>query len=191
MIVICKKWHVAKRLVDRIRQMTNVPCIEYLFNEEGCGLPDLGGIQSTMGKRHRHRRALMRMLYDYYETDRLVVCMDPANLDLLEDFARDRAQTRMLELDCAYSDTYLVGHALRAGLAGDSTPRETLARLLPTVRNDLLHESDLIRDAKFDNHGYLRETDPQEARILALAGFLSVPAEIAREILAQERLFGD
>ena len=83
MIVICKKWHVAKRLLGSIRHVTNMPAIEYLFNEEGTALPDLGGIQSTLEKRHRHRRALMRMLFDYYETDNLIICLDPANLDLL------------------------------------------------------------------------------------------------------------
>ena len=43
----------------------------------------------------------MRMLFDYYETDRLVVCMDPANLDLIEDFCRDRSVTRLLEVEPA------------------------------------------------------------------------------------------
>ena len=191
LIVICKKWHVAKRLAERIQQMTNIPCIEYLFNEDSCPLPDLGGIQSTMGKRHRHRRALMRMLYDYYETDRMVVCMDPSNLDLLEDFARDRAKTRMLEIECHYSDDYLIGHARRSGLAGDRTPRETLERLLPTVRNDLLHESDLIRDAKFDSHMHLREGDPRDAHAQAVAAFLSVPEHLAQEITGLDHLFAD
>lgn len=191
LIVICKKWHVAKRLTDRIRQMTNIPCIEYLFNEDSCPLPDLGGIQSTMGKRHRHRRALMRMLYDYYETDRLVICLDPGSLDLLEDFARDRAQTRMLEIDCHFSDDYIVGHAMRSGLAGDRTPGDTLARLLPTVRNDLLHESDRIRDAKFDNHSTLRETESRVAHAHAIEAFLSVPPAVAEEIASLDHLFAD
>ena len=191
LIVVCKKWHVAKRLAERIGQMTNIPVIEYLFNEESCPLPDLGGIQSTMGKRHRHRRALMRMLYDYYGSDRLVICMDPGSLDLLEDFARDRAMTRMLELECHFSDEYLIGHAVRSGLAGDSTPRDTLYRLLPTVRNDLLHESDRIRDAKFDHHSSLRETDPREAHVHAVAEFLSVSEGQAREIVSIDHLFAD
>ena len=46
MIIVCKKWHVAKRLLSRIRQVTNVPTIEYLFNEEDTPLPDL--CQSTL-----------------------------------------------------------------------------------------------------------------------------------------------
>ena len=102
--MVCKKWHVAKRVLERIRQSTNVPAIEYVFKEENAHLPALGGIEKTLGKRMRHRRArhrraLMRMLFDYFETDRLIVCMDPSNLDLLEDFASDRSVTRILEID--------------------------------------------------------------------------------------------
>ncbi|WP_425074344.1 DUF5928 domain-containing protein [Sagittula sp. S175] len=191
LIVVCKKWHVAKRLVERVRKMTNIPCVEYLFNEDSCQLPDLGGIQSTMGKRHRHRRALMRMLFDYYETDRLLVCMDPANLDLLEDFGRDRSTTRFLEIECQFSDDYLIGHAMRVGLAGDRTPRETIERLLPTVRNDMIHESDRIRDAEFDHHMHMREIDPMEINARAVAEFLTVPEGVAQDIVRLDHLFAD
>lgn len=191
LIVVCKKWHVAKRLLDRIRQMTNIPCIEYLFSEETCPLPDLGGIQSTMGKRHRHRRALMRMLFDYYDSDRLIICMDTANLDLLEDFARDRSLTRILEIECQFSDDYLVGHAMRVGLAGDRTPMETIQRLLPTVRNDMTHESDKIRDANFDNFVRMREVDVPEVNARPLAEFLTLPQDKALEIAKTDYLFAD
>jgi hypothetical protein len=191
MIVVCKKWHVAKRLVDRIRQMTNIPCVEYLFNEDDCALPDLGGIQSTMGKRHRHRRALMRMLFDYFESDRLIICMDPANLDLIEDFARDRSLTRILEIECQFSDDYLIGHAMRVGLAGSRTPAETIQRLLPTVRNDMVHESDRIRDANFDNLLRIRQIYAPEANARPLAEFLTLPPDKALEIAKTDHLFAD
>ncbi|MDU8913582.1 DUF5928 domain-containing protein [Aestuariicoccus sp. MJ-SS9] len=191
LIVVCKKWHVAKRLLDRIRQLTNVPCIEYLFNEESTLLPDLGGIQSTLGKRHRHRRALMRMLFDFYETDKLIVCMDPANLDLMEDFGRDRATTRLLEIECQFTDDYLTGHAMRVGLAGDRTPRETLERLLPTIRNDMAHESDRIRDAEFEHHIRMREADSAEVNAQAISRFLTIPPDKALDIAKTEYLFAD
>jgi hypothetical protein len=191
LIIVSKKWHVAKRLLDRIRNMTNIPCIEYLFNEDSCDLPDLGGIQSTMGKRHRHRKALMRMLFDYYDTNRLIVCMDPANLDLLEDFGRDRSTTRILEIECEFSDDYLIGHAMRVGLAGERTPAETLQRLLPTVRNDLVHESDRIRDAGFAHHDRIREIDSHEVNARPLAAFLTVSEETARDIVHLDHLFSD
>ncbi|MEO8242402.1 MAG: DUF5928 domain-containing protein, partial [bacterium] len=55
LMVTCKKWHVAKRLVERVRQVTNMPAVDYLFNEASTPLPDLGGIQTTLEKRTRHR----------------------------------------------------------------------------------------------------------------------------------------
>ncbi len=191
MIVIAKKWHVGKRLVQRIGRETNLPVIEYLFDEESTWLPDLGGIQSNLGKRTRHRRALMRMLFDYFETDRLVICMDPNNLDMMQDFHSDRSTTRMLEVESRFSDAYLIGHAMRVGLAGERTPQEALERLLPTIRSDLLLESDRIRDAGFDELYRMREGAPVERNAAQLAGFLRVADEKAREIAATEGLFAD
>ncbi len=191
MIVTCKKWHVAKRLVERVRQTTNIPVLEYLFNEEEAALPDLGGIQSTLEKRMRHRRALVRMLFDYWQTDRMIVCIDPANLDLMQDFYSDRSKTRMLEIECTFTDDYLIGHARRVGLAGESTPKETLDRLLPTIRYDVKFESDRLRDAEFEGHFRIRQTASVTENTVPLAEFLDIPPETAREIAATEHLFVD
>jgi hypothetical protein len=191
MIIVCKKWHVAKRLLHRIRQMTNLPAVEYLFNEEDTPLPDLGGIQSTLEKRTRHRRALMRMLFEYYDTDRLIICIDPSNLDLMHDFFSDRSLTRMLEIECRYSDDYLIGHARRVGLAGDRTGSETLERLLPTIRNDLTHEADRIRDAGFPRYGRIHEVAAPEENAVKLAEFLSLPEPQALELAQSEHLYAD
>ncbi len=49
LIVACKKWHVAKRLLSGIRKVTNIPAIEYVFNEESTELPDLGGFRPLCG----------------------------------------------------------------------------------------------------------------------------------------------
>ncbi|GLT08874.1 glycosyl transferase [Sulfitobacter porphyrae] len=191
LIVVCKKWHVAKRVLDRIRQVTNVPAIEYLFNEEDTTLPDLGGIQNTLEKRHRHRRALMRMLFDYFETDRMIVCMDPGNIELLNDFASDRSITRILEIECQFTDDYLIGHAMRVGLAGEQTSQDTLERLLPTIRNDMVHESDRIRDAQFENHIRIREAADPELNAENLEKFLNISKDKAREIAKTDYLFAD
>ncbi|QIE46502.1 beta-1,6-N-acetylglucosaminyltransferase [Pseudohalocynthiibacter aestuariivivens] len=191
MIVICKKWHVAKRLLEQIRQVTNVPAIEYLFNEEHTDLPDLGGIQTSLGKRTRHRRALMRMLFDYYETDQMIVCMDPSALDLLQDFASDRSTTRMLEVQCVFSDEYLIGHAMRVGLAGEQTSAETLERLLPTIRGDMTFESDKIRDAEFEHHYIISEARDAEENAAPLSNFLDISHDKARQIAQSDHLFAD
>ncbi|WP_166417256.1 DUF5928 domain-containing protein [Cochlodiniinecator piscidefendens] len=191
MIIVCKKWHVAKRLVEKIRQVTNLPTIEYLFDEEGTALPDLGGIQSNLGKRTRHRRALLRMLFDYYDTNRLVVCLDPNNLDLFEDFFNDRSRTKMLEVECEFTDDYLIGHAKRVGLAGDHTPQETIDKLLPTIRYDVVFESERIRDANFSDHLRMREAASEDENSVTLQSFLRISAEQAREVATTNHLFAD
>ena len=183
--------YAAERVLERLRQATNVPAIEYLFNEEGALLPDLGGIQKTLEKRTRHRRALMRMLFDYFETDRLIVCMDPGNIELLNDFASDRSVIRMLEIECPFSDDYLIGHAMRVGLAGAQTSHETLERLLPTIRNDTIFESDRIRDAQFENHDQMRESAGEDDNARALSHFLSITSEKAHDIAKTNHLYSD
>jgi len=191
MIVVCKKWHVAKRLVDRVRQATNTAALEYLFNEAETRLPDLGGIQSTLEKRTRHRRALMRMLFDYHETDRLIICLDPSAIDLMQDFYADRCVTRLLEIDCNFSDEYLIGHARRVGLAGERTPQETIDRLLPTIRYDVKFESDRLRDANFASLYRIREGATVDENTAPLAAFLGIAATTAREIAATSYLYVD
>ncbi len=191
LIVICKKWHVARRLAGIVRQELDLPVIEYLFDEGKTELPDLGGIQSTIEKRTRHRRALMRMLFDYHKTDRLLVCMDPRNFEFLQDFCADRATTRLLEIQCRFCDDYLTGHAKRIGLAGEQAGPEAMARLLPTIRNDLRHESDRIADAGFAHLHRMRETAGPDENAVPLAAFLSIPEDKARKIAATENLFSD
>ncbi|WP_309663650.1 DUF5928 domain-containing protein [Tabrizicola sp.] len=191
MMVTCKKWHVAKRLVDRVRSVTNLPAIDYLFNEAGTQLPDLGGIQTTLEKRMRHRRALVRMLFDYWQTDRLVFCIDPANTDLMQDFYKDRAKVRLLEIECDFSDDYLIGHAKRVGLAGERTPQETINRLLPTIRYDVTFESERIRDMNLPGYGLIRQGATADENALPLAEFLDIPVDKARAIAATEYLFLD
>lgn len=191
LMVTCKKWHVAKRLVERVRQVTNMAAVDYLFNEASTPLPDLGGIQSTLEKRTRHRRALVRMLFDYWQTDRLILCIDPANTDLMQDFYNDKAEVRLLEIECLFSDEFLLGHARRVGLAGDQTPQETLEKLLPTIRYDVKFESDRIRDAAFPRHYRMRESASLDENTVPLAEFLGIPTDRAREIAATEHLFTD
>lgn len=191
LIVICKKWHVAKRLVARMRDRTQVPAVEYLFHEESAALPDLGGIQATLAKRTRHRRALLRMLFDYYGTNRLIICLDPASLDLIEDFCADSAVTTLLEVDCVFDTEYLHGHAMRTGLVSENTTADALERLLPTVGNAVAMESDRLRDAGFPNFHRIRESATIEQNARALADFLAVPDEVAHELAEHSDLFSD
>jgi Family of unknown function (DUF5928)/Core-2/I-Branching enzyme len=191
MMVTCKKWHVAKRLVERMRQATNVPAIDYLFNEDATQLPDLGGIQSTLEKRTRHRRALVRMLFDYWQTDRLILCIDPASADFIQDFSHDKGTLRLLEVECNFSDDYLIGHARRVGLASEKSPDQTIQRLMPTIRYDMKFESDRLRDMGLAGYRRIRQAATVDENTVPLAEFLDIPVEKARDILSADHLFAD
>jgi len=191
LVIACKKWHVGKRLARAAERLTGLRGVDYLFNEEAALVPELGGIQTSMAKRTRHRRSLMRMLFDYYQADRLTLCVDPADLDLMRDFEADRCRMRLLEVECLFDDRYLVGHARRVGLAGETTSPEALAQLLPTIRNTFVFESDQLRDAGFENHFRISERHPPEANAAPLAGFLGVPADRALAIASINDLFAD
>jgi len=190
-LVVCKKWHVAKRLVDQISSETDIPCVEYLFNEQETPLPDLGGIETTLPKRGRHRRAVVRMLFDHFGSDRLVLCLDPANLEIIRDFCGDVARTHVLEVECEYSDEYLIGHARRVGLAGENTPSETVSRLLPTLRNELAYESEQIRGAGFDDYLCIRETAQRADNEAAISTFLGINRDKAHAVMRLDYLFSD
>ena len=190
-MVVCKKWHVAKRLIRQVNERTEVPAIAYLFHEEDTPLPDLGGIEASLWKRTRHRRALMRMLFEYYDSNRLIVCIDPSGLELMNDFASDRSVTQVLHLDCNFTDDYLIAHAQRSGLVGAQTPKQTLDRILPTIRNDILHETDRIRDAGFDPFVTLHEADTAEDKVAKLARVFGITAEQAKDISQNPDLFSD
>ena len=191
MVIACKKWHVAKRLLHRITEKTHLTGVEYVFDEEATPLPNLGGIESSLGKRTRHRRALMRLLYDDLEVDRMLICLDPSNLDLIADLFSDSSTTRLLEIECKFEDDYLLGHAMRVGLAGEMTPQDTIDRLLPTVRQNFEFESDQIRDADFPGTYRIGETLDQSDNVSALASFLEVENKVAEDILSIDYLFED
>ena len=133
----------------------------------------------------------MRMLLDYYETDRILICLDPSNFDLLEDFYADRNETRLLEIECDYSDSYLEGHAIRVGLAGPQTSEDTFRRLLPAVRNDVHRESERIRDQNFPEFYRLRERNGPEENARALSGFLRLDRDKALDVASTPYLFDD
>lgn len=131
------------------------------------------------------------MIFDRLGTDRLAFCVDPGNLALLHDLNADPAETRLLEVVCTMSDDYLIGHARRVGLAGPQTSDQAMARLLPTIRFDIRHESDRIEDADFPFFARIRETGDLAESGRQIADFLDIPPEVARSIAATDHLFAD
>ena len=190
-IIVSKKWHVAKRLTQAVRYHTSIPAVDYLFNEENAHLPDMGGVEKTVEKRERHRRALVRLLFQQFESQKLVICLDPSALELITDFCGDKADTRLLLIESRFDDEYLRGHIERVGLAGKTTQPELVSRLLPTVRRDLEYEADRLRDMEFPQFHTIGVNRSVEANAAVLAKFLDIPAALAHDLAATEHLFSD
>lgn len=189
LILVCKKWHVAKRFLRSAEQVADIQGIGYLFDEEDTSLPDLGGIQSTLTKRTRHRRAVMRLLFEHFNTDRMIICMDPSNIDILDDFYSDRCTTKVLEIACDFSDDYLIGHAKRTGLAGEKSSEDTLDRLVPTIRQDFAFESNSVRDRNYPNFLSISDRNQAEQNTMPISTFMDITEDKARQIAETPHLF--
>jgi hypothetical protein len=190
-MIVCKKWHVAKRMLHAAEDRLAIRGVEYLFDEDTCPVPHLGGIERTLEKRNRHRRALMRMLFDYYDTDQLMICLDPANIDLMRDFMSDRVNASILELQCAFDDQYLVGHARRVGLATERTSDDVIQRMLPTLRHEFDDQSVRIREAEFQNHWRLREGRATRENAAVLAEYFNTDPDTGHALAETPYLFAD
>jgi hypothetical protein len=190
-LVVSKKWHVAKRLTAAIRAATDIPAVDYLFNEAEAHLPDLGGVETTLAKRERHRRALLRLLFEQFQSNRLVICLDPSALHLIQDLMSDKADTRILLIESRFDDAYVRGHIGRVGLAGPQSGADVIERLLPTVRADLEHEAERLRDAGFAQFTSISPAHGAEENAVQLARFLDVLPETARALATTEHLFSD
>lgn len=191
MLISCKKWHVGKRLAERAAQATGSPALGYVFHELETEMPDLGGIERTLVKRTRHRRAFVRLLFDRFGAGRMVLCIDPHAVEIAADFARDRAGLRLLEIDCRLDDAFLLGHARRLGLVGDATPAATCAEVCSALRSELEAEAEALRALKLPGYHRIRESAPAAENCVPLAAFLGIPTAAAEEILRADDLFAD
>lgn len=190
-MIVCKKWHVAKRLLRAVTAEPGISGVAYLFDEADSNLPSLGGIERNLDKRNRHRRALIRMLFEYFNDGKLVICLDPSNLELMRDLTSDRADATILEVECQIDDAYLLGHAERIGLAARDSPPELIARLLPTLRSEFAFESERIRETRFAPHHLLRQSASLQSNATLLSEAFRVAPEIGARLAATPYLFDD
>ena len=131
------------------------------------------------------------LLYEHYETDKLMICLDPSNIELLRDFSSDRSELRILEVDVDFDDAYVLGHAKRVVLVAENTPVGTLVGLLPSVKNDLRYELEALRDSDFANYFRLVQGNSVTRNGEALASFANMSTESAQSIASKTWMFND
>ena len=133
----------------------------------------------------------MRLLFEYYGSQKLVICLDTSSIDLLNDFFADRSRTSMLEIDCVFTDEYLAGHAKRVGLVAPDAPDDVTAQLVPTIRYDISYESERIQDSNFEGYHRIQQTYSVAKNAEALASFLDVPQDVAQKLAETPYLFDE
>ncbi|MBB1490046.1 MULTISPECIES: DUF5928 domain-containing protein [unclassified Paracoccus (in: a-proteobacteria)] len=190
-LIVAKKWHVAKRLTAAIRWHTDIPAVNFLFNELDAELPDMGGIETTLAKRERHRRALVKMLFVMFDQPSIAICLDPSALGLVQDFLGDKAETRLLLIEVDFDDDYVRGHIERVGLAGQNSAPHQVDRLIPAVRSDLEHEAEHIRDLEIEGFEAISKHRGEQANAAALRRLLGVDPEVALTLARTDHLFDD
>ena len=189
-LIICKKWHVAGRLVSTLQE-AGYPAYGYVFDQDDIDLPDLGNLQSTREKRGQHRRAFLRLLFKARQTNKLAICLDPSNLAAIKDLSQDGCNLRLLELHCDLSDDWLSGHAERIGLGSAEDQGDLRSRLMATLRQNILDEQTDIRDLELPKH--IRLSSDGEAGQMArpLADAFSESIDFGAKLARTPHLFED
>jgi hypothetical protein len=181
---------VGERFITALSKTETAPITHgYLFDEENAKLPSLGNIESTREKRTRHRRAFLNLLYEFYNTDRMLICLDPSNLDPLQDFAGDGCELRILDIQCEIDETYRAGHAQRVGLGGPEVGETTHKSLLATIAREFRDEGDALRDLGLKHLYQMRERNRPATNAVAISHFLDMPEAEALKIAKTTSLF--
>lgn len=187
LIVVCKKWHIARRLCTQLDG--DLASYGYLFDNDADQLPSLGNLESSLEKRNRHRRAFLRLLFDYHNNDRLLICLDPARLDVLRDFASDGCDLRVLEVQSPLDNAFLEGHAHRIGLGGSANGEAFMAEVLSTLRREIEAESTALHEINLERLERISPDQPTHKNIAALASFLSISNDKAQKIAETPNLY--
>ena len=133
----------------------------------------------------------MRLLFEHFRSDRLMLCLDPNDLDTLKDFYTDPSETKILEIKCQFDDQYLLGHAQRIGLIHKIAENTSTDRVLPSIRNQITQENEAIEQSNFSNRFLFSETASEEDKINQLMGFCKLDQSTAARIIETKWLFAD
>lgn len=173
-LIVGKKWHVAKRYAQALADLAGMIAYGYIFSETEAGLPPMGGLGATLDNRQRHRLALLRALADVADGPALALCLDPAHLDTVRDLAADGCDLRVLEIRGTFSDSYLAGHAERMGIGIGHLQPQSQDELIATLRGNIeqehrdLHRLNLPVLATIDEHAELAEVADALGRVAGL-----------------------
>lgn len=189
-VLLCKKWHVAGRLIQTAKE-DGMHAFGYVFDQDDVDLPDLGGLEKSRDKRGRHRRAIIRLLFEATGAQSLAICLDPSNVDAVEDFARDGCDLRVLEIDCDISDDWLSGHAERVGLGSPADQGDLRESVMRALRQNIDDEQTTIRDFKLTHHYRIAQSMEPGRMARPIADAFAISVDAGAKLARTQHLFED
>ncbi|MEO0342903.1 MAG: DUF5928 domain-containing protein [Pseudomonadota bacterium] len=187
-IVSSKRWDEGDWLRRAVSQTLGIPGVGYLFNTNNAELPDMGGLDEHVDKRARHRRAVIRLLFDIYKSDQLVIGLDPESTEVLNDLALDRNQTIMLYVARDLDEDYFRGHAERTGQIEGDISDQDWASIYRAMQEKHERSVEDLQHPRLFKYGEVRQKDKHKQRVEAVARILGCQAAEAQDILEKSQI---
>ena len=185
LVVVSKLWHIGEAIQEKASELTGYPNLGYIFDEDReVGVP-LGNLERQLGKRGRHRVALMNLIYDALDTEKIILCLDPSRSDALAELIDKIGDVRILLVDRPISPAHVRSHALRTGLIGDASGESDQSKILSALTHEFDHEVKNLQE-NFAGRTYLNALGRnREDNVLDIGNFLRIQRSGA-EALARE-----
>lgn len=187
--IICKKWHVAKRLVANLNNVGTLPAYGYVFDEDEAGLPSLGNLEGSREKRGLHRRAFLRVLLTHLGTNNVAICLDPANAGAIDDLSADGCRLRVLMINCDITPDWLEGHAMRIGLGNRKETGALHDQLMGTLARTISAEVEGLRSRDLPDYEEITQGDSPGQMARPLAGAFGLSIDQGAALARTEGLF--
>ncbi|MEM7058889.1 MAG: DUF5928 domain-containing protein [Pseudomonadota bacterium] len=185
LIVVAKLWHIGEAIQKKASDLISSASLGYVFDDTAdIDLP-LGNLERGLGKRGRHRVALMNLMYDAMRTERLIICLDPSRTEALREFIEKIGDVRILLVDRPVSQAHIRSHALRSNLFAEDSGEFEQIEVMRALTHEFENEISYLRE-HFADRLYINDLGrTREQNVLDIGHFLRVPRSGA-EALARE-----
>lgn len=185
LIVSAKLWHIGAEVERAAARVIDLPHLGYVFDEDKDVGLGLGNLECGLYKRNQHRHAFLNIVFDALEHDRLILAVDPARVDVIDDIAGLAGQVRILMVDRPLTEDHLRGHAERTGLISSNSGEFEQREAITSLKHEFTAAA---RDLRERYRGQIFTNDLDRTRdenIIDIGHFLQVTRPAA-EAVARE-----
>ncbi|MEO1490608.1 MAG: DUF5928 domain-containing protein [Pseudomonadota bacterium] len=182
LIIAAKVWHIGVGIQGEVAKATGMHGLGYVFDEDKPIGISLGNLEHGIAKRATHRHALMNVIFDRIEDDRMILCVDTSRTDIMSDIVARNGDVRILLVERPVPEDQIVERAERAGLIGASSGDFERREAIKTLQHEFNSAGGELRN-HFSGRVFVNQLDrSSEANIRDMARFLRMPREVAETV---------